>query len=216
MPAAMKLRMIQKPRASYRRESAEERRRQLGEAALRCIQRNGHAGVSVRQIAAEAGVTQGLITHHFGEINELVAYAFELMATELQSAITATIDAAPDNPRARMDACIEASFSPLIFDQSTLGVWTVFWGLVLHSPKMSAAQQRDNGLYVSRMEKLITDLAEAEGFKVGNPHLAAIQFAAMFDGLWLNWCLNPNSFRPEDGVAVCKNWVEGLRRGAYA
>lgn len=212
----MKLRMIQKPRASYRRESAEDRRRQLGEAALRCIQKNGHAGVSVRQIAAEAGVTQGLITHHFGEINELVAYAFELMAADLHSAISAAIDAAPDSAQARMQACIEASFSPLIFDQSTLGVWIVFWGLVLHSPRMSAAQQRDNGLYVSRMQSLIADLAEAEGFKVADPRLAAVQFAAMFDGLWLNWCLNPQSFRPEDGITLCRNWIEGLRLGAYS
>lgn len=212
----MKLRMIQKPRASYRRESAEDRRRQLGEAALRCIQKNGHAGVSVRQIAAEAGVTQGLITHHFGEINELIAYAFEIMTTDLQSAISAEIEAAPDDPKSRMDACIEASFSPLIFDQSTLGVWIVFWGLVLHSPRMSAAQQRDNGAYVARMEKLIVDLAEAEGFKVRDPRLAAVQFAAMFDGLWLNWCLNPDSFRPEDGITLSRNWIDGLRRGAYA
>lgn len=212
----MRLKMMQKPRASYRRETAEDRRRQLGEAALRCIQRNGHAGVSVRQIAAEAGVTQGLITHHFGEVNELVAYAFDLMAADIQSGIAAAIAEADDTPAARMDACIEASFSPEIFDQSTLGVWIVFWGLVLHSPKMSAAQQRDNGIYVSRMEALISDLAGAEGFPVANPRLAAIQFAAMFDGLWLNWCLNPTSFSPEDGIALCRNWVEGLRRGAYA
>lgn len=212
----MKLKLIQKPRASYRRESAEDRKRQLGEAALRCIQRHGHSGVSVRQIAAEAGVTQGLITHHFGEINELIAYAFELMASELQNGIAAAIEDAADTPAERMKACIEASFSPSIFDQSTLGVWIVFWGLVLHSPKMSAAQQRDNGIYVSRMEKLISDLAEAEGFTVASPRLAAIQFAAMFDGLWLNWCLNPDAFRPEDGIAICHSWVEGLRRGAYA
>lgn len=216
MTTSMKLRMIQKPRASYRRESAEDRRRQLGEAALRCIQKHGHAGVSVRQIAAEAGVTQGLITHHFGEINELIAYAFEIMTSDLQSAISAEIEAAPADPQSRMDACIEASFSPLVFDQSTLGVWIVFWGLVLHSPRMSAAQQRDNGAYVARMEKLIMDLAEAEGFTVRDPRLAAVQFAAMFDGLWLNWCLNPESFRPEDGITLSRNWIDGLRRGAYA
>lgn len=212
----MKLGMIRKPRASYRRESADERKRHLGEAALRCIRKNGHAGVSVRQIAAEAGVTQGLITHHFGEINELVAYAFELMAEELHSGITAAIDAAPATPQARMDACIEASFSPLVFDQSTLGVWIVFWGLVLHSPRMSAAQQRDNATYVNRMESLISDLAEVEGFEVADARLAAVQFAAMFDGLWLNWCLNPAGFSPSDGITLCRNWVEGLRRGAYA
>ena len=38
----------------------------------------------------------------------------------------------------------------------------------------------------------------------------------LLDGLWLAWCLNPAAFRPEDGIALCRNWIEGLRRGAYA
>jgi TetR/AcrR family transcriptional repressor of bet genes len=36
------------------------------------------------------------------------------------------------------------------------------------------------------------------------------------DGLWLAWCLNPDAFRPEDGMEMCRRWLEGLRRGAYA
>ena len=100
-----------KPRARFHREAPEDRRRQLGEAALRCSRRHGNAGVSVRQIAAEAGVTQGLITHHFGEINELVAYAFDIMSEDLLKEILNAVEAAQPTPQARLEAFIAAGKS---------------------------------------------------------------------------------------------------------
>lgn len=205
-----------KARARFRREAPEDRRRQLGEAALRCIVKHGNAGVSVRQIAAEAGVTQGLITHHFGEINELVAYAFDIMSAGLLQAILKAVEDAEPTPQARLDAFIEASFSPILFDRGVLGVWVVFWGLILHSPRMSASQQGEYSDYVATVEGLIRDLAKAENFTVGDIRLTSIAFTALLDGLWLAWCLNPSAFKPEQGAHLCRSWVEGLRRGAYA
>lgn len=205
-----------KGRARFRRETPEDRRRQLGEAALRCIVKHGNAGVSVRQIAAEAGVTQGLITHHFGEINELVAYAFDIMSAGLLQALLNAVEESEPTPQRRLDAFIEASFSPMLFDRGVLGVWVVFWGLILHSPRMSASQQGEYSDYVETIKGLLGDLAAAEGFDIGDIRLTAVAFTALLDGLWLAWCLNPASFKPEEGVQLCRNWVEGLRRGAYA
>ncbi|MDQ0510557.1 TetR/AcrR family transcriptional regulator [Ancylobacter amanitiformis] len=204
-----------KERARFRRQAPEDRRRQLGEAALRCILKHGNAGVSVRQIAAEAGVTQGLVTHHFGEISELVAYAFDIMSGSLLQALMDAVAAAAPTPHERLDAFIEASFSPVLFDRDVLGVWVVFWGLVLHSPRMSASQQGEYSDYVAAVERLLGDLAASEGFAIGDVRLAAIAFTALLDGLWLAWCLNPSSFRPEEGMQLCRNWVKGLRLGAH-
>ncbi len=203
----------ERPRARFRREAPEERRRQLGEAALRCILRNGNAGVSLRQVAAEAGVTQGLITHHFGEINELVAYAFDIMSEGLMSQIMQAVEAAGERPRDRLNAFIDVSFSPMLFDKDVLGVWVVFWGLILHSPRMSAAQKNEYSGYLSTVGTLIADVAREEGFEIGDEKLTAISFTAIMDGLWLAWCLNPNSFAPEDGIRICHGWIDGLRRG---
>ena len=207
---------VTKTRARFRREAPEDRRRQLGEAALRCIVKHGNAGVSVRQIAAEAGVTQGLITHHFGEINELVAYAFDIMSAGLLQSVLKAVEDAEKTPQARLDAFIEASFSPILFDRDVLGVWVVFWGLILHSPRMSASQQGEYSDYVVTVETLICDLSAAEKFIVSDIRLTAIAFTALLDGLWLAWCLNPAAFKPEEGVQICRSWIEGLRRGAYA
>lgn len=203
----------ERPRARFRREAPEERRRQLGEAALRCILRNGNAGVSLRQVAAEAGVTQGLITHHFGEINELVAYAFDIMSEGLMTQMMQAVDAAGEKPRDRLNAFIDVSFSPMLFDKDVLGVWVVFWGLILHSPRMSAAQKNEYSSYLTTVGRLIADVAKEEGFAIGDERLTAISFTAIMDGLWLAWCLNPNSFAPEDGIRICHAWIDGLRRG---
>ncbi|HEV7307424.1 TetR/AcrR family transcriptional regulator [Ensifer sp.] len=205
-----------KGRARFRRETPEDRRRQLGEAALRCIVKHGNAGVSVRQIAAEAGVTQGLITHHFGEINELVAYAFDIMAEGLLQSLLKAVEDAEPTPQKRLDAFINVSFSPMLFDRDVLGVWVVFWGLVLHSQRMSSSQQNEYSGYVAAVEGLLADLAADEGFAIADIRLTAVAFTALLDGLWLAWCLNPASFKPDEGAQLCRNWVEGLRRGAYA
>lgn len=205
-----------KSRARFRRETPDDRRRQLGEAALRCIVKHGNAGVSVRQIAAEAGVTQGLITHHFGELNELVIYAFDIMASEMLQGLMNVVDQADPTPQGRLNAFIEASFSSMLFDRDVLGVWVVFWGLILHSPKLSFSQQREFSGYVKAVEALLKDLADDEEIAVADMRLAALSFSALLDGLWLAWCLNPTTFKPEEGVQLCHNWIKGLRLGAYA
>ena len=30
----------------------------------------------------------------------------------------------------------------------------------------------------------------------------------LLDGLWLEWCLDPDSFRPKEAAALCDEWVD--------
>ncbi|WP_083760090.1 TetR/AcrR family transcriptional regulator [Rubrobacter xylanophilus] len=57
----------------------EERRRELAEAAWRVILREGVEGVSVRNVAAEAGWSVGALRHYFGTKEELLAGAARLV-----------------------------------------------------------------------------------------------------------------------------------------
>jgi AcrR family transcriptional regulator len=177
--------------------------------------KNGTAGISVRQVAAEAGVSLGLIRYHFRDFEDLIAYAFDMTTDTLFHALGAAIDRAEPNPQARLDAFIEASFSPLLLDRDVLGTWVVFWGLILHSRRMGSAQKREYAQYVAMIEGLLGELIAAERIKLKDGKLAAIGFTALLDGLWLAWCLNPAAFRPAEGVSICRMWVEGLRRGAH-
>ena len=208
--------MSKRKAKSFQREPAADRRRHLGQAVLRCILKHGSAGLSVRQIAAEAGVSLGLIRYHFGEFDELIAYAFDMTTDAFFQSIDAALERAGADPKARLDAFIGVSFSPPMLDRNVLGVWVVFWGLILHSRRMGSAQRREYSLYIARVEGLLSALAAAEDIPIRSIKLASVGFTALLDGLWLAWCLNPAAFKPEQGVSLCRMWLDGLRRGAYA
>ena len=56
-----------------------ERRRELAEAVWRVILRDGVEGVSVRNVAAEAGWSTGALRHYFGTKEELLTSATGLL-----------------------------------------------------------------------------------------------------------------------------------------
>ena len=49
-----------------RPSNAEQRRPQIVRAAVRVVARHGFDGASVQAIAKEAGLSPGLLHHHFG------------------------------------------------------------------------------------------------------------------------------------------------------
>lgn len=57
-----------------RRQAAEERREQILDAALRVFSEKGYNGASIRDIAREVGVTEGLLYHYF-ESKEQILHA---------------------------------------------------------------------------------------------------------------------------------------------
>ena len=60
----------------FSRELAEVRRAALIEAAVASLAERGVAAASVRDVAARAGVSPGLIGHHFGGFGALLVEAY--------------------------------------------------------------------------------------------------------------------------------------------
>jgi AcrR family transcriptional regulator len=198
--------MDDKPR-KFRRVDPGIRRETLIDAALRCLSREGHDGLSVRRIAAEAGVSVGLINHYFPSIDSLIADAYETLATTIADKMTAVADNVAGTPRERLSKLIEACFAPDIMDPSLLRVWVVFWGMILHYPAMRVVQKRTNQRFCGVFERFLRDVAVAEGRSVDTA-LLALGLSAMHDGLWLELCLDPDSFKVEDGMALCHAWLD--------
>ena len=85
---------------AFTRADADERRKSLIAAATRVLARDGAAGASVRAIAQEAGVSPGLVTHHFGGVDALIAATY----AHVGAAVTAALDAAKTTPTHRSSA----------------------------------------------------------------------------------------------------------------
>ncbi len=70
-------------------------RARLRDAALRLFAERGVAGASLRDIAEAAGVTAGLITHHFGSKEGLKAAVDELMVGVFTEPLAITSEESP-------------------------------------------------------------------------------------------------------------------------
>ncbi len=203
------------PAPKNRRAEPDERREMLVAATLRCLVRDGHAGISVRRIATEAGVSVGLLNHHFGSIDALIADTYQKIASELTTALRQEIQQAA-TPAQKMDAFLVGSFSPRVMDPQLLGVWVVFWSLIRHSEHVSQSHEKSYRVYLDLLRQLLDDMAASEGFVIHDTRLAAIGLSAMLDGLWIEWCLNPETFSPANGLHICRCWIKGLRHGAFS
>jgi TetR/AcrR family transcriptional regulator, transcriptional repressor of bet genes len=219
-------RPARKPR--FARQPPRVRRQALIDATIECLKRYGHEGLSIRTISAQAGVSVGLINHHFPNKDELVAAAYRHINSELVLGMQAAVARAGSSPQARMRAFLEAWFSAPSLDADALAVWVVFWGLYRHSRLIQRAHRETYQAYVGLLRGMLAELLpqartsrSARSRRSAAPpvdlHLAAIGLTALLDGLWLEWCLEPGTFRPAEAVELCEAWVAHLvRRNAAA
>jgi AcrR family transcriptional regulator len=195
-----------KPR--YERQAASDRREALVDAAIESLKRYGYEGLSVRRIAAEAGVSIGLINHHFPNKDTLVAESYRTFSRRLAANFEQAVAAAGADPRARLRAYFDSFFSGPNLDPQVLTAWVVYWSLVQVSPEMRAVRDAEGRGYGEVLGRLLSDLARSRGaanLDLGN---AVTGLTAFLDGLWLQLCLDPRSIRPKDAAALCDDWVD--------
>jgi TetR/AcrR family transcriptional regulator, transcriptional repressor of bet genes len=202
-------------RPKFRRASPPVRREALVEATLVCLRKFGHDGISVRRISAQAGVSAGLINHHFPSITSLVAAAYETIATSLLQSVRHHAQDVAMAPRERLRRFFEASFAPEQIDPGIFHTWLVFWSMVGHDAEMRAVHDRTYGAYRAVLEHLLGQLRLAAGVPAFKLRDAALGLGALLDGLWLEASLFPTSFKPSVAVRLCDDWTSALCAGAF-
>jgi TetR/AcrR family transcriptional regulator, transcriptional repressor of bet genes len=202
-------------KARFERQLPQVRRQALIAATIECLKRYGHDGLSIRTISAQAGVSVGLINHHFPNKDELVAAAYRHFNGELIAGMQAAVARAGDSAEARLHAFLQASFSAPNLDADVLAVWVVFWGLYRHSRLIQRVHRETYQGYVQLVRGMLAELLPPARGRRRRPgvdlRMASIGLTALLDGLWLEWCLEPGTFRPAEAVALCEAWIGSLR-----
>ncbi|WP_194792291.1 TetR family transcriptional regulator C-terminal domain-containing protein [Pseudomonas sp. UFMG81] len=199
--------------ARFSRMLPELRKANLVEATLACLKRHGFQGASIRKICAEAGVSVGLISHHYSGKDELVAEAYMAVTGRVMQLLREAMDQVAPNARERLSAFFQGSFSAELLDPQLLDAWLAFWGAVKTAEAINQVHDHSYGEYRRELRTLLSELAREEGWEGFDADLAAISLSALLDGLWLESGLNPGTFTPAQGVQICEAWVDGLQAG---
>jgi TetR/AcrR family transcriptional regulator, transcriptional repressor of bet genes len=199
----------------FRRALPTVRREALIEATLACLRKYGHDGLSVRRIGAEAGVSPGLINHHFPSVSMLVAAAYETLSMSLLQSFQQRAREDDASPRERLRRFYEAWFAPAGLDAGLFNTWLVFWSMISHHAEVRTVHDRTYAAYRAALESLLGELRRSAGVPRFKPRPAGIALAALLDGLWIEASINPRAFRPAEAVALCEDWTSALCAGAF-
>ena len=192
-----------------RTASKAERRTQLIEATIRSIAANGLSDTTTSVVAREAGLSQGINNLHFESKDKLLLATLKRVVDEYRALWEAALEAAPDDPAARLAALVEVDFHPSVCDRDKLAVWFAFWSESKARPtyrKLCAARDRD---YDRVMRELCRELVSAGGYDV-EPDLAARGLAAITEGLWLDMLISPRNLSRREAIRVSLAYLAHL------
>jgi TetR/AcrR family transcriptional repressor of bet genes len=199
-------------RARFTRALPEVRRAEMMRAAAACLAEDGIGAATVRAVAARAGVTPGLVRHHFGGIDGLIAATYRHVGETVTEAIEAALAAAPADARGRLSAFVRASFAPPLLDGDLLATWLAFWGRVRRDAEIRSIHGEIYSAYRARVAAMLS--AAAETGRPIDANRAALALTAVLDGLWLELCLDPSSFAADEAVRIVEAFVDALLAGA--
>ncbi|MEX0308033.1 MAG: TetR family transcriptional regulator C-terminal domain-containing protein [Ruegeria sp.] len=185
---------VQDDSRKFTRESAEYRREALILATLDLIAEMGVRGATVREIAARANVTQGLIRHYFSSKEELIQAAYEHHMNTLTDQTAAS--SGEGTALSRLANFVDASLRPPIVDPSAVALWAGFLNKVQHDPKMQRIHQRTYNYFRDYLEALIVAALQECGRSINASEAMQLAIAcnAVIDGLWLEGGALPDAF----------------------
>jgi AcrR family transcriptional regulator len=188
----------------------DARRAALGEAVWRVARRRGIEDATLREIAAEAGWSTGVLAHYFVDKDELIGFAFRLVAERATARYRRALEHGDKLEQLR--AALRETL-PLDRERhAEARVWLAFLARSLAHPGLA----RDRRAFYADWRETLADLVE-EGQREGalrsdlTPEAEAAGLIALVDGLALQAVSDPRRVTPNRQKAVLDAALARLR-----
>ena len=191
-------------------KGTEARRREIATAALACLMKHGHAGLTARRIAAEAGMSLGHLTYNFAGMEEIQLAAFRLAAQRLRERAEARLNLPGATHAERLEAFLRGLFSPEALTPASLRVRIDLWAAALGNPALAETERNVNATLRARVEELLGRMCDSwKAERV--PQVCDLIMTAM-DGLCLDWSRRADAAVAQSVIAACVSFAR-LRLG---
>ena len=117
------------------------RRDQIVRATIRCLARDGYAGLTMKRVATEASLSQGILHYYFRDKAAMLAAAAMRVTADLDRRVATQARHAQD-ARARLRAVIRACLEVAVESRDFWTVFIEFWGEALHDRRLAAVNRQ--------------------------------------------------------------------------
>ena len=163
------------------RRRPEERRAEIAAAARELALAEGLAAVTLRGVAARAGVTPALVAHYHPAMDALVAEAFAAIVSAELGELRALVASAGEGAASRLAALLRALLDGTR-DDVTL-VWVEAWALGRRNEVLAEAVRKQMDAWQSLLRTLVEEGVATGEFETVDANAAAWQLLGMIDGL---------------------------------
>lgn len=162
--------------------SPDARRQAIVDAAVRVMLRKGMAATTVRDVADEMGTSSGLIHHYVSSMDELLAAAFEVAASQDLDATRSSMDAA-DGPVDRLRVFFHTYARA---DQDwAFQLWLDAWAEAARRPAVRATSHRLNVAWQQLLADTVRAGVTAGELVCADPEGTSWRVLSLLDGLAL-------------------------------
>ncbi|MBO2445501.1 TetR family transcriptional regulator C-terminal domain-containing protein [Actinomadura barringtoniae] len=183
-----------------------ERRRAVVDAVFRVVARRGVAQVTLRDVAAEAGLAIGSVRHYFDSHHELIVAAAREMVDRVEARVLARRDrlSPGDDPMRVVEEVLD-EFLPMDAARADeIAVWLEFVVAARTDPEL-----RPISIELHQGLRTVTGRLLAR-LGVDDP-IETERLAALVDGLSLAGALHPTRLDPTTIRTVIRHHLAGLK-----
>jgi AcrR family transcriptional regulator len=180
------------------------RRPQLLAAAAEVIAERGFDATRIADVAERAGTSAPGVLYWFDSRDELLAEALSFAERSFNEGLAAEL-ATLDDPAAKLATLIDRSIGG---DDWVL--WMELWIRALRDPRMAESRRLLDDRWRADLAAVIAEGQHAGTFGGSEPERAALELAALIDGLAVQVALGDPLVTPDVMRAVCIDAAERL------
>jgi AcrR family transcriptional regulator len=192
--------------------SEAERRGQLLRAAYDVASRDGLDAVTIRTVAAEAGLSNGLVIFHFTSKDQLLLALLDyVLATTTVLHITEDI-AAIESPLERLIALLQREMNRLASEPRRIRLFFEFWTQGFGHPLIAAKMQVELARYRAAFRPMAAQVldTERERFSHVTPDGLAAVAVSFIKGCAVQSMLDPETFDIKEYLAAANGLIGEL------
>jgi len=185
---------------------APVRRGQIVQATIRCLAREGYSGLTMKKVAREAAVSQGILHYYFTSKRAILIAALDTVMADLDRRV-AEHSAGARDARGRLRAVIRSCLGVAEESREFWVVLVEFWGEMMHDREL----QRVNAALYQRLRRML-GATVARGIRDGafrrvDPVEAGAVILALVDGLSLQRTFDPRALGLDRATRACEDAV---------
>ena len=195
---------ISRQQARAERGTREDRRSELIDCAISIISQNGLSGTTLAKVAAQAGLSAGIVNHHFETKDALLLETLRVLSEEFETALETAVAGAA-HPAAGLAAVITLSFDPAVSSPAKVAVWYAFQAETHWRESYTALCGERDKAYMAAIKSLMEPLAAELG--AADAEILARSFAGLLDSYWQDILFEGASFDRAAAALACLRYL---------